>query len=452
MFCPKCGSENLDTSKFCKNCGKPLPDRSQISRATPLHPSAYSTGHQLNLLGQTLDGKYRIDAKLGSGGMGDVYRATRLLIGDTVAIKVLHPHLALNANAAERFRQEAVTATKLRHRNVVAIYDVGISAVHRVPYILMELAEGFTLRQMINQYRVLPLDFSVTVTAQVCAALTEAHQLGIVHRDIKPDNLVANQTTTGWHIKVLDFGIAKLYNQADLGLTQDGSAMGTPQYMSPEQCLGQPLDARSDIYSVGIMLYEMMCGTVPFKSPAASAIAVHQVQTPPPPPRNANPNIHPQVEAVILRALEKNREQRQQSALQLAQEFIQAATVAFKAGDTGVSTVPIPPPDVQPEFNAEPEVEQTEGISGEQPVESTAEEVPENSGDQDSGEKSEVETAGETAAVPEVSEVTDEKSDSAENQVGGDLPETDIKEPQAIDDKYPDFQDSQPIPMPDEEL
>lgn len=304
-----------------------------------------------NFLGTVLDGKYRIEAKLGSGGMGDVYRATRLLIGDTVAVKILHTHLARDAQAAERFRREAVMATKLRHRNVVGIYDVGISAAHNVPYILMELAEGYTLRQVIQQYRVLPLDFAVTVTTQVCSALDEAHALGIVHRDIKPENIVANQTTTGWYVKVLDFGIAKLYNQADIGLTQDGSAMGTPQYMSPEQCMGETLDARSDIYSVGIMLYEMLTGTVPFKSPTASAIAIHHVQTTPQAPRLVNDQIHHAIEGVILKSIWKQREYRQQKASDLARELIQAATLAFKSGFTAVPSAPVAAPNVEPEFD-----------------------------------------------------------------------------------------------------
>ena len=360
MFCPKCGSQNADTNKFCKKCGKNLPARDQILQAT--HQSfvpQYSSG----FLGQVIDGKYRIDSKLGSGGMGDVYRATRLLIGDTVAIKILHPHLARDPQAAERFRREAVMATKLRHRNVVGIYDVGISATFNVPYILMEMAEGYTLRQIINQYRVLPLDFAVTVTTQVCSALDEAHGLGIIHRDIKPENIVANQTTTGWFIKVLDFGIAKLYNQGDIGLTQDGNSMGTPQYMSPEQCLGEDLDVRSDIYSVGIMLYEMLSGTVPFKSPTASAIAIHQVQTMPPPPRSFNAEIHPGVEAVVLKSLEKRRELRQQKVSQLAQELIQSATVAFKSGFTAVPVAPIPAPDIQPEFTVVDDSPPAEPIS-----------------------------------------------------------------------------------------
>ena len=345
MFCPKCGSQNIDTARFCRKCGKNLPERSQVRQVvTPVDRDAF--------LGQVLDGKYRIDGKLGSGGMGDVYRATRLLIGDTVAVKILHPHLARDPQAAERFRREAVMATKLRHRNVVGIYDVGVSAVHQVPYILMELAEGYTLRQIINQYKVLPLDFAVTVTTQVCSALGEAHELGIVHRDIKPENIIANETTTGWYIKVLDFGIAKLYNQTDIGLTQDGSAMGTPQYMSPEQCLGENLDARSDVYSVGIMLYEMLTGTVPFKSPTASAIAIHHVQTMPQAPRLVNDEIHPAVEGVILKSIWKQREHRHQKASELAKDLINAATLAFRSGKTVVPETPIAAPEIEPEFAA----------------------------------------------------------------------------------------------------
>ena len=351
MFCPKCGSENINTSRFCKKCGKPLPDASQIRQAAPPQVT-YAVPQTATLLGQTLDGKYRIDAKLGSGGMGDVYRAMRLLIGDSVAIKTLHAHLANDSQAAERFRREAVTATQLKHRNIVAIYDVGISSVHNIPYILMELADGFSLRELIRRHRILPLDFVVTVTVQVCAALEEAHRLGIVHRDIKPENIVAHQTATGWHVKVLDFGIAKLYNQADIGLTLDGSAMGTPQYMSPEQCLGEPLDGRSDIYSVGILIYEMLAGTVPFKSPTASAIAVQQVQMPPIPPRSLNPNIPPSIEEVVLRALDKRREMRPPTASHLSQELIQAATVAFKSGLAAISETPLEMPEAAREFNA----------------------------------------------------------------------------------------------------
>lgn len=363
MFCPKCGSENQHTNRFCKKCGRQLPERSQIRQA--------QAG---GLIGHILDGKYRIDGKLGSGGMGDVYQATRLLIGDTVAIKVLHGHLARDPAAAERFRREAVTATKLRHRNVVTIFDVGIAAGYNVPYILMELAEGYSLRQFLRGGTIVPLEFAVTVTAQVCAALDEAHRLGIVHRDIKPENIIANQTGNSWQIKILDFGIAKLYDQADIGLTQDGNAMGTPQYMSPEQCMGDRIGAASDIYSVGIVLYEMLCGTVPFKGPSALAISNYQVQNAPRPPRELDSSIHPEVEAVVLRSLAKRPAERQQTASQLAKDLINAATIAYRSGLAEVSAKPIPEPAVTPDFvpfevaaedQAEPELIVAEGPRGE---------------------------------------------------------------------------------------
>ena len=341
-----------------------MPDRSQIRQVLSQN---YQMPPVAGLIGQTLDGKYRIEARLGSGGMGDVYRATRVLIGDVVAIKILHAHLAVDPQAAERFRHEAVTATKLRHRNIVAIYDVGISSAHNVPYILMEIAEGLTLRQIISHSKILPLEFVVTVIAQVCAALDEAHRLGIVHRDIKPENIIANQTPTGWHVKVLDFGIAKLYNEANSGLTLEGSAMGTPQYMSPEQCMGEKLDGRSDIYSVGIVLYEMLCGTVPFKNAVTSAIAIHQVQTAPPPPRAINPNITAQIEAVILRALSKQRESRPPTAQNLSQEVIQAATIAFKSGALVMPNQM--PPRTSAVFTKPKPIQQSQNLSNENPLE-----------------------------------------------------------------------------------
>ena len=221
MFCPKCGNQNIDTARFCRKCGKNLPERSQVRQVvTPVNRDAF--------LGQVLDGKYRIDGKLGSGGMGDVYRATRLLIGDTVAVKILHPHLARDPQAAERFRREAVMATKLRHRNVVGIYDVGVSAVHQVPYILMELAEGYTLRQIINQYKVLPLDFAVTVTTQVCSALSQAN-VGLVvelcDTKIEYFDIPAGGRLVGDY--VLRFYIA--VNDAEfVGLTQSTGCSGVP--------------------------------------------------------------------------------------------------------------------------------------------------------------------------------------------------------------------------------
>jgi serine/threonine protein kinase/formylglycine-generating enzyme required for sulfatase activity len=321
MFCPKCGGKNGETSRFCKKCGATIPARAAIRKI----PST-----KASRLGQIIEAKYLIEAELGSGGMGEVYKATRMLIGDSVAIKILHSRLADDPQAKERFRREAITATRLRHGNIVALFDVGVIADESLPYLLMELAAGSSLRQIIAENRILPLDFVVAVAAQVCAALGEAHQLGVVHRDIKPENIVVNRTDTGWQIKILDFGIAKLYDQIDVGFTQDGTALGTPRYMSPEQCLGEQLDGRSDLYSLAIVLYEMLCGTVPFKSSTPAAIALSQVQSPPPRPSSLNPGLDPAIEDVVLRCLSKLPNRRPPTAAAFAQEFVNAATNSFK--------------------------------------------------------------------------------------------------------------------------
>lgn len=339
MFCPKCGAQNADTNKFCRKCGKQMPVRSGSGPLVSSDP----------FIGKVLEGKYRIEAKLGSGGMGSVYRATRVLIGDQVAFKLLHTDLARDPAAAARFRREAVLATKLQHPNVVSLLDVGLIAGYDIPYILMELAEGFTLRQIISENHILPLDFAVTVTTQVCSALERAHSLGIVHRDIKPENIIALQNANGWQIKVLDFGIAKRYNQTDIGLTQDGNSMGTPQYMSPEQCMGGEIDGRADVYSTGIVLYEMLSGSVPFKTGPHTAILVHQVHTAPQKPSAIYEDIHPEVEAVVMRSLEKSPPARHQSAMELARDLIRAATLAYRSGAMG-GEAPIEEPEAEPEF------------------------------------------------------------------------------------------------------
>ncbi len=443
MFCPKCRAENPNIAKFCKDCGKQLPDFAQVVARTQQYHQA-----QAGLVGQVIDGKYRIDAKLGSGGMGDVYRATRLLMGDVVAIKTLHSHLAQDNQAAERFRREAITATKLRHKNVVTIYDVGISAAHRFPYILMELAEGYTLRQIINENKSLPLDFVVTVIAQVCAAMTEAHQLGIIHRDIKPENIIADQTNTGWHIKVLDFGIAKLYNQPDADLTQDGSALGTPQYMSPEQCLGEHLDVRSDIYSIGITLYELLCGKTPFSSYPPMAISVHQVGTPPTPPSQLNPNLIPEIEKVVLKALSKQREERQQSAQQLSQEFIQAATVAFKAGvNPNEIEEPIAEP-ISKEFNLEavdePKVDETAKEETVLEMENISEEIEEKESEDLENEK--IEDSGDEIAEDVLdTEISENLSENNSTEIKSESDE--IESSEEIEDNMSEIEikDDEPI-------
>src|SRR5262245_37853043 len=326
MVCLNCGNVS-DDKRICNQCGV---------LASPLAPSTSASGGAQSpamvsplsdsgaLTGMTLDQKYYLESKIGVGGMGTVYRAIRLLIGDCAAVKVLHPDQMSDPQAGERFRREAQTAARLKHPNVVAVYDFGVSS-EGLNYQVMELAEGENLRSLVERQGRLAETDASEIIQQVCAALDEAHRQGIVHRDIKPENILVQTTPGGLKVKVLDFGIAALRDVKASRLTRNGAVVGTPHYMSPEHCLGEELDGRSDIYSLGIVLFEMLTGVVPFDSPTPTAIGVKHVNDPPPPPRTLNPKISPAVESVALRALEKLRDARPQTAGEMARELIMAA-------------------------------------------------------------------------------------------------------------------------------
>ncbi len=275
-------------------------------------------------IGLRIDSRYLIEAKLGSGGMGTVYRATRLLIGDTVAIKILHPGQVDDLHSVERFRREAQAAARLKHPNVVPIYDFGVSSEGLV-YIAMELVEGKSIRDMLREQGPFAPQMAAEIVAQVCSALEAAHKKNIVHRDIKPDNIVVDATPTGTSVKVLDFGIAWMRDAATADLTETGNVVGTPHYMSPEQCLGEEPDPRSDIYSLGIVLFEMLAGVVPFNSRVATAVVIQHVNERPPSLRALNKSVPPAVESVVMQALAKQRDQRPQSAVLLAAQLAAAA-------------------------------------------------------------------------------------------------------------------------------
>jgi eukaryotic-like serine/threonine-protein kinase len=343
MVCPNCGNVS-DGKHFCTQCG--------AEWASPLAPTAPASGGAKSpaaasplsgsgaLTGKTLDQKYYLESKLGVGGMGTVYCAGRLRIGDRVAIKVLHPDRMADPHAVERFRREAQTASRLKHPNVVKVYDFGVS-MEGLSYLVMELAEGESLRSLVERHGKLTETAAAEIIRQVCAALDEMRLQGIVHRDIKPENILVQKIPGGLHVKVLDFGIAALRDVKAGRLTQTGAVVGTPHYMSPEQCLGEELDGRSDIYSLGIVLFEMLTGVVPFDSPTTTAIFIKHVNDPPPPPRILNPKISPAVESVVLRALEKRRGARPQTAGEMARELIAAAGSA-QPGSTHPATVAAP--------------------------------------------------------------------------------------------------------------
>jgi serine/threonine protein kinase len=352
MPCSKCGTSIAEGARYCPICGAvtssvtPMaaaPAATNDSRAALSAASRAPEANKPNLLvAQTIDGKYRLDEMLGAGGMGTVYQATRLLIGDTVAVKLLHPQQVADTQAVERFRREAQAAARLKHHNAVTIYDFGVSD-DGVVYLVMELVEGRSLRDIIKQQGPLTPTAAAEIFTQACAALDEAHRQNIIHRDVKPDNIMINTTPNGLRVKVLDFGIAKLRDLATTAssLTQTGSVVGTPHYMSPEQCMGEELDHRSDIYSLGVVLYEALTGILPFNSPTSAAIVVQQVTQPPPPLRSINMSVSPAVEAVVLRALEKPRNARPQTAGAMAQEL----SAAVQSGTVG-------PPETRANVNA----------------------------------------------------------------------------------------------------
>lgn len=332
MICKKCGEENNERYEFCTGCGGSM--KAAPPPSPPLEPTVMFSGggggdesgarrklEKANLLvGQVLDGKYRLDETVGVGGMGAVYRATRLKIGDEVAVKILHPE-KVEEQSADRFRREAQMAARLKHPNAVTIFDFDVSEGGLL-YLVMELVAGESLRRIIRLQGALAPQTVAVVAEQVCAALDEAHRQGIIHRDIKPDNIIVNAMPNGFlRVKVLDFGLAKLFNITTSDLTQPGVVMGTPRYMSPEQCMGEEIDGRSDIYSFGVVLYEMLVGAAPFDAPTSTGIAVQHVTKQPPPPRSLNPNVPPPVETVVMRSLQKQKEARQQTAAALAQEL-----------------------------------------------------------------------------------------------------------------------------------
>ncbi|MFN7945835.1 MAG: SUMF1/EgtB/PvdO family nonheme iron enzyme [Blastocatellia bacterium] len=344
MFCTNCGKQVSNTAAQCEYCGAGLVSARQARIDPPPQPSLQTsitppeqTGQPTRMInpsapadtmtGRVLGGRYQLDACIGSGGMGAIYKARRLHIGDTVAVKVLRPEVINDSLSRERFHREARAAAMLNHPNAVVIHDFGEDA-DGTAYIVMEFIEGKSLRQILAAERTINPARSYSILRQACAALEAAHRRGIIHRDIKPDNIIlTNSDDLTDHVKILDFGIAKLRDKTmdtaslEKSLTTVGTVIGTPHYMSPEQCQGEPADARSDIYSLGIVLYEMLTGSVPFTAKTPTGVAVKHVTEMPKPLVQMRADIPPAVEGVVMRALSKEPANRQQSALELAREF-----------------------------------------------------------------------------------------------------------------------------------
>jgi serine/threonine-protein kinase len=262
---------------------------------------------QLHSLG---NGRYVLQHLLGQGGMASVHLAHDTVLGRPVAIKTLHTELGREASFRERFRREAQAVARLQHTNIVTVYDSGEEVTPdgaTVPYIVMEYVEGQSLRDVLNQsiaeHGAMPAEQALKITAAVLAALDVSHDQGLVHRDIKPGNVMVN---TKGVVKVMDFGIARAMQSGVSSMTQTGMVVGTPQYLSPEQALGKSVDARSDLYSVGCMLFELLTGQLPFDGDSPFSIAYKHVQEEPPTTSSLNRAVTPAVDALVSRALRKD--------------------------------------------------------------------------------------------------------------------------------------------------
>lgn len=275
------------------------------------------------LVGRVLDGRYQIEGVLGEGGMGLVYKAKHTALGKTLAVKVLRAEVSRDSEIVTRFRQEAQSATSIGNEHIIDISDFG-ALPDGSTYFVMEFLDGLSLTKVIEADRPIPTPRAVHIAKQICNGLGAAHERGIVHRDLKPDNIyLVSRSHDKDFIKVLDFGIAKV-GGATSKLTRAGQVFGTPHYMSPEQCAGTEVDHRTDIYALGVILYEMTCGRVPFDADNLMGILTKHLYENPIPPRELPPptDVTPALEAVIMKCLAKKPEQRYQTMAEMREDLL----------------------------------------------------------------------------------------------------------------------------------
>jgi hypothetical protein len=280
-----------------------------------------------------LGSRYELMEQIGRGGMGTVYKARDRETDEIIALKVLNSDIATDHRIIDRFKTEMRLARKVTHKNVCRIYD--LNRVGDKTYITMEFVEGESLRRVLNRLGGLTVRKGTEVIRQLCEGLREAHAAGIIHRDLKPENIMVDQAG---NVKVMDFGIARLLSSQQ---TATGGISGTPAYMSPEQAEGRTLDVRSDIYSLGLIMYEIFTGRIAFSGDTPIAVALKQVRETPPTPRSVEPSLSPELEQIILRCLEKNPDKRFRSLGEIEaalSSHAEASTPQHRPAETKIST------------------------------------------------------------------------------------------------------------------
>lgn len=305
MFCPECGTWNRGGARQCTRCSAELPDVQSAAQA----PDALITAMR-----QAMGNRYRIVRRLGSGGMADVYAAEHEQLGRPLAVKVMHAHLARDAEMRVRFRREAEAASRLVHPLIATPLDYG--EVGEVVYLVLPYLGGGCLADDLTRKRVIEASRLARISAQVANALDYAHRQGVVHRDVKPDNVLFDGDGNAI---LTDFGIATA--QFHGRLTAGGRAMGTPHYMAPEQAMGKPLDGRADLYAVGVMLYECLAGFPPFDGLDGYSVGYKHVHEAPVPIADVESRVPPTLARIVMRCLEKEPDARPQRGNDLANEL-----------------------------------------------------------------------------------------------------------------------------------
>jgi serine/threonine-protein kinase len=337
--CPQCQESYDEDREFCGRCG------------SAMRPPAPAESPNDSWVGQVVDGRYRVLARVGQGGMGAVYRVEHLRMGKIAAMKVLLQELTSDRELVKRFRREAEAVSRLTHPNSVQTFDFG--QVGDALYLVMEYLRGENLAVILKRDGPLEFQRVAPIVIQVCNALAEAHELGIVHRDLKPENIMVSRTKDGAdYVKVLDFGLAKMRESEALNdITQRGCLIGTPYYMSPEQVRSEDPDPRSDVYSLGAVMYRMLAGVEPFSGASPMAVLTKHLTDEPLPPRQRRPDldIDPGAEAIVLRAMAKRREDRYQSIDAMREDLerrrlelagIPASAAASLSGPLALTPIP----------------------------------------------------------------------------------------------------------------